>query len=205
MSDFDLDRLGDVWRQQPDPAEMERLQRTAIAVARRARLAAILDVCTAIAVAAVVVILVITNPQTQTVVMGSAAILVLLGSNLRLRKLRQVELKGLTGTTEDMLDQSIARVETTLRHHKFTLYGTPPIFLVTWLGFAATRAPGHDTILGSLREIPWFRPILLGAAIAGAVALAAFLIVAIGRGRRELNRLNTMRDAYRQERDSSAP
>ena len=33
MSDFDLDRLGDVWRQQPDPAEMERLRRTAIAVA----------------------------------------------------------------------------------------------------------------------------------------------------------------------------
>ena len=45
MSDFDLDRLGDVWRQQPDPAEMERLQRTAIAVARRARLSAILDIC----------------------------------------------------------------------------------------------------------------------------------------------------------------
>ena len=98
MSDFDLDRLGDVWRQQPDPAEMERLQRTAIAVARRARLAAILDVCTAVAVAAVVIILVITNPRIQTVVMGSAAILVLLGSNLRLRKLRQVELKGLTGS-----------------------------------------------------------------------------------------------------------
>ena len=37
MSDFDLDRLGDVWRQQPDPAEMERLQRTAAAVSRRAR------------------------------------------------------------------------------------------------------------------------------------------------------------------------
>jgi len=205
MSDFDLDRLGDVWRQQPDPAEMERLQRTAIAVARRARLAAILDICTAVAVAAVVVILVITNPKTQTVVMGSAAILVLLGSNIRLRKLRQVELKGLTGTTEDMLDQSIARVETTLRHHKFTLYGTPPIFLVTWLGFAATEAPRHDSILGSLRDIPGFRPILLGAAIAGAVALAIFLIVSIRRGRRELNRLNAMRDAYRQERDAAAP
>jgi len=205
MSDFDLDRLGDVWRQQPDPAEMERLQRTAIAVARRARLAAILDICTAVAVAAVVVILVITNPKTQTVVMGSAAILVLLGSNIRLRKLRQVELKGLTGTTEDMLDQSIARVETTLRHHKFTLYGTPPIFLVTWLGFAATEAPRHDSILGSLRDIPGFRPILPGAAIAGAVALAIFLIVSIRRGRRELNRLNAMRDAYRQERDAAAP
>jgi hypothetical protein len=184
---------------------MQRLQRTAIAVARRARLAAILDICTAVAVAAVVVILVVTNPKTQTVVMGSAAILVLLGSNIRLRKLRQVELKGLTGTTEDMLDQSIARVETTLRHHKFTLYGTPPILLVTWLGFWATEAPRHDSILGSLRDIPWFRPVLLGAAIAAVVGLAIFLVVSIRRGRRELNRLITMRDAYHQERDSSAP
>ena len=44
MSDFDLDRLGDVWRQQPDPAEMERLQKSAAAVARRARRAQVVDV-----------------------------------------------------------------------------------------------------------------------------------------------------------------
>ena len=29
MSDFDLDRLGGVWRQQPDPAELEALRRSA--------------------------------------------------------------------------------------------------------------------------------------------------------------------------------
>jgi hypothetical protein len=204
MSDFDLDRLGDVWRQQPDPAEMERLQRTAIAVARRARLSAILDVCAAVAVAAVVVILVLANPRMQTAVMGTAAILVLLGSNIRLRKLRQVELKGLTGTTEDMLDQSIARVETTLRHHKFTFYGAPPLLLSIWLGFSIA-APRRELILGRLGEISWFRPISLGAGIAALAALAIFLIIFIRRGRRELNRLNAMRDSYREERDSSAP
>jgi hypothetical protein len=205
MSDFDLDRLGDVWREQPDPAEMQRLQRTAIAVARRARLGAILDICAAVAVAVVVVILVLANPQPQTIVMGSAAVLVLLGSNIRLRKLRQVELKGLTGSTEDMLDQSITRVETTLRHHKFTLYGTPPTFLVTWLGFAAALGPRQSTILGRLGDLPGFRPMLLGAAIAALAGLAVYLIVSIRRGRHELDRLNMMRDAYRQERDSSAP
>ena len=204
MGDFDLDRLGDVWRQQPDPAEMERLQRTAIAVARRARLAAILDIFASIAVAVVVIILVITNPRVQTMVMGSAAILVLLGSNIRLRKLRQVELKGLTGTTEDMLDQSINRVETTVRHHKFTLYAIPPVLLGTFI-FAATAAPERRAILGAFGEIPWFRTIVLGAGIAALAALAIFLILFIRRGRRELNRLTAMRDAYREERDSSAP
>lgn len=204
MSDFDLDRLGDVWRQQPDPAEMERLQRTAIAVARRARLGAILDICAAVAVAAVVVILVITNPKIQTLVMGSAAILVLLGSNIRLRRLRQVELKQLTGTTEDMLDQSIARVETTRRHHKFTLYSISPVLLGTWI-FAATAAPNPGSIFGSFSETPWFRPISLGTGVAAVVALAVFLIVSLRRGRRELNRLKTMREAFREESDSSAP
>jgi hypothetical protein len=204
MSDFDLDRLGDVWRQQPDPAEMERLQRTAIAVARRARFAAILDVSAAIAVAAVVIILVITNPRLQTMVMGSAAILVLLYSNIRLRRLRRVELQGLTGTTEQMLDQSIARIETQVRHHNFTLFGVPPVFLVSWL-FAWTAAPERRSILGPLGDLAWFRHFLFVAAIAAVVGLIVYLVVAIRRGRRELGRLKAMRDAYRQERASAEP
>jgi hypothetical protein len=204
MSDFDLDRLGDVWRQQPDPAQMEQLQRTAIAVARRARLSAIMDVCAAVAVGAVVIFLVFTNPKLKTVVMGSAAIIVLLASNIRLRRLRQVELMGLTGTTENMLDQSITRVETTVRHHKFTLYTLPPVLLGTFL-FMATAAPERRAILGPLGEIPLFRGLLLGASVAALIGLAVYLLVFIGRGGRELNRLNAMREAYRHEGDSSAP
>ena len=115
MSDFDLDRLGDVWRQQPDPAEMERA-----AAHRRSRCAA----ARALgrdhrhlrgAGRRGVVIFLVLQSQAQTFVMGSAAILVLLGSNFRQRRLRQVELSSLTGTTEEMLDQSIARVETDAR------------------------------------------------------------------------------------------
>jgi uncharacterized membrane protein len=204
MSDFDLDRLGDVWRQQPDPAEMQRLQRTAVAVARRARLAAIVDVCAAVAVSAVVVILVLANPKTQTIVMGTAAILLLLGSNIRLRKLRQVELKGLTGTTEEMLDQSIARVETTLRHHKSTLYYGPLVMLGSWI-FAAVVVPKKESVLGGLHDLSWFGPMLVGTAVAAVVALAIYLIISVRRGRRELNRLNAMREAYRVESNSSAP
>ena len=205
MSDFDLDRLGDVWRQQPDPAEMARLQRTAIAVARRARLAAIVDICAALAVGAVVIVLVLTNPKVETMVMGSAAILVLLGSNIRLRKLREVQLRELAGTTENMLDQSIGRVETTLRHHKFTLFATPAVFLIFSVGFAKTAAPRPESMLASLRAIPWFRVTLLGGAFAAMVGLAVYLFFSIRRGRRELERLKAMREAYRQERDSAAP
>jgi len=90
MSDFDLERLGDVWRQQPDAAEMERLQRTAAAVSRRARYSQIVDVAAAVAIAGVVISLVASNPRGDAVLMGTAAILVLLYSNFRQRKLRQV-------------------------------------------------------------------------------------------------------------------
>jgi len=205
MSDFDLDRLGDVWRQQPNPAEMARLQRTAIAIARRARLSAILDICAALAVAAVVIVLVLTNPKVETLVMGSAALFVLLWSNIRLRKVREVQLRELAGTTENMLDQSIARVETTLRHHKFTLFATPTVFLIFWVGFTTTAAPRPESMIANLRAIPWFRTTLLGGAFAAMVGLAVFLFVSIRRGRRELERLQAMREAYRQERDSAAP
>ena len=140
MSDFDLDRLGDVWRQQPDAAEMERLQRSAAAVRRRARLSQIVDVVVAVAVAGVVIVLVLSNPRSEAFVMGAAAILVLLYSNFRLRKLRQVELRILSGSTEDMLDQSIERVEKTIKHNRFTLIAMGPgIIIGALFGSAALR------------------------------------------------------------------
>ena len=58
--------------------------------------------------------LVVLNPTIKTSLVGAAVLLVLLGSNIRLRNLRQVELKSLSGSTEDMLDQTIERIETTL-------------------------------------------------------------------------------------------
>ena len=107
MTDLDLDRLGDVWRQQPDPAELERLRRTAAAVSRRARFFQIVDVVGAVVAAGAVILVVLLNPATETVALGSAAILLLLVSHVRLRKLRQVELRSLAGSAEDMLAQSI--------------------------------------------------------------------------------------------------
>ena len=51
MTDLDLDRLGDLWRQRPTPSEMESLRRTAEAVQRKARWGQWLDYGAAIVVA----------------------------------------------------------------------------------------------------------------------------------------------------------
>ena len=198
MSEIDLERLGDVWRQQPDPAELEHLRRTAATVRRRARLAQIVDLGAAIIVGIVVVLLVLSSPKIETVAMGSAAILVLLVSNIRLRRLRQIELRGLGGTTEAMLDQSIERVESTLRYRRFALVAIlPAIVIGNMVASSAERSLG--SWVDSVRGIPGF--VIAWAAfwltiLAGTVL---FVALSIRRGRRELERLKAMRDAYRQE------
>lgn len=200
MSDFDLDRLGDVWRQQPDAAELERLRRSAAAVARRARLAQFVDIAAALAVSAVVVVLVAANPKTDTILIGVAAILVLLGSNIRLRKLRRIELSNLTGSTEDMLDQSITRVETTLRHHRFALIGVVPAFAIGTLVAAVTQG---RVLVPALQGGGTFRVLWVLLAIALVVAGMLFAFRAMKRNERELERLRAMREAYRREGEST--
>jgi hypothetical protein len=205
MTDFDLDRLGDVWRQQLDPAEMERLQRSAAAVSRRARIAQFLDIVAGATVSAVVVFLVWTNPRFETFLMGAAAILVLLGSNIRLRKLRRVELRSLTGTTEDMLDQSIERLRTTLRHNRFTLMAMGPALIMGYL-LASTAGPGGvNSLTRAMSDMTMLRVAWIGGTIAVVAAMLLVPIAAIRRQRSELERLTAMRETYRQERESSAP
>ncbi len=204
MSEIDLERLGDVWRQQPDPAELERLRRTAAAVRRRARLAQIVDVGAAIIVAIVVILLVLSSPKTETVVVGSAAILIVLISQIRSRRLRQVELRGLAGTTEAMLDQSIERVEKTLRHQRFSLIAIGPAIVIGNLVASSAGRP-LISLTGALTDLPGFHiawPAFWLTVLAGTVL---FVGLSMRRNRRELERLLTMRDAYRQDGESTRP
>jgi hypothetical protein len=204
MVDFDLDRLGDVWRQQPDPEEMERLQRTAIAVARRARLSQVIDLAAALVVAAVVIALVIANPRGPSVLMGVAAILFMLYNTYSQRKLRQVLLQELTGSTENMLQQSVERVETTLRRNRLTLILIGPAVL-TGILFAAV-AVGQRSIsdFAALHDLPLLRPLFQAASFAGLAAFVVYMLLAARRCRRELDRLKAMSDSYREERESTS-
>jgi hypothetical protein len=203
MTDFDLDRLGDVWRQQPDPAELRLLRRSADAVRRRARWSQLFDIGAAILVAAVVILLVSSNPQRNTVLMGSAAILFLLYSNIRSRRIRQLELRSLTGTTENMLDQSIERLEATVKYNRFTLIGFGPAMVVGLLFAASANISSGEGIVSIVRASPVIRLLLGVGGLAVIAGIVVFLLLAIRRGRRELQRLAAMRDSFREERKSS--
>lgn len=204
MTDLDLERLGDVWRQQPDPKELEELRRAADMVRRRARLAQVVDMIAATVVAGVVIFLVLSNPQFDTLLVGGAAILVLLASNRRNRRLRREELRALTGTSEQMLDQTIGRIETSLRHSRYTLLGMGPAFFVGWL-VASSAGRSVGSVAGMLSDDPVFRALWVGVAVAVIVAIAIGLVINVRRKKRELARLVAMREFYRDERNSTGP
>jgi hypothetical protein len=196
MIDFDLDRLGDVWRQRPDPAELESLKRSADIVRRRARWAQLFDVVAAAVVAAVVLLLVLSNPKVDTLLVGGAAILMLLGTQVRSRRLRQEELRSLTGSTEQMLDLSINRTRATIKRSRFQLLGGPPAFS---LGLLLAYVV-DDRAAGRLWQTP---PAVALGAVFFVIALMVYLVNTMRASRRELDRLVALREAYRGERDLS--
>lgn len=199
MTEIDLDRLGDVWRAQPDTAEVERLRHAAEAVQRRARWGQLADFWLAWLVAGVILALAIVNPQLKTSLVGGFIILYLLYSTVRQRRLRAIELQTLTGSTERMLDQMIAQAEATAKRSRMNLIGTGPALLLG-LGFAAALDRGTGASpLQKLSTIPWVGTVAVPAlVIALAVAVLHQLRTNI-RARREIGRLKVLRDAYRTE------
>lgn len=199
MSEIDLDRLGDVWRSQPDPAEIERLRRAAEVVQRRARWAQLADFWLALLVSAVILVLIIANPQVKTGLVGGFVILYLLYSTRRQQRLRAGELQTLTGSTERMLDQSIQQAEATAKRSRFSLITTGPGLLLG-LGFAAAldRETGESP-LQRLSTLPWVGMVIVPALVI-ALAVAVFHLLRTNvRARREIERLKSLRDAYRAE------
>lgn len=198
MSDLDLDRLGDLWRTQPDPREMERLQRSAVAAARRSRWGQYSDLALAVIVSVAVLILVWSNPTLKTALAGGGAILLMLGNQIHQRQLRKHELKALTGTTEEMLDQSIERLRATRKRTLIGLVGAIPGILLG-LALGASLESGGSELLARWRENESAAFLFMIGSIGVAIAFYLYLLGLARRSRAELNRLSALRDAYRRE------
>jgi hypothetical protein len=196
MSDFDLDRLGDVWRAQPDPEEIARLQRSADAVRRSARLGQFVDVGLAVVVTVAVMVLIISNARIETALAGGAAILLILYSMVHQRRLRAVELATLSGSTEHMLDQSIERTEATIRRARFNL-ATTPLGIPLGIAFGAALDRGQGSgMLQRMSSEPLIAALVGVILSVAVVAICIHLIRVSRRARRELDRLTRLRQAY---------
>lgn len=199
MSEIDLDRLGDVWRAQPDPAEIERLQRSADAVRRSARAGQLADLLLAFVVSAVVLALIISNARIETALAGGAAILLILFSIVRQRRMRALELATLRGSTEHMLDQSIERAQATIRRTRFNLL-TTPLGLPLGIAFGAALDRGQGSGMYQRMSAEPLIAALIGIVLLiAAAAICIHLVRAGRRARRELDRLTRLRNAYTAE------
>jgi hypothetical protein len=196
MSEIDLDRLGDVWRAQPEPAEIERLRRGAEAVRRGARFGQVTDFWLALVVSAVVLALIISNPRVETGLVGGATIALLLYNTVRQRRLRALELATLSGSTEHMLDQSIERAQATIRRTQFNLL-TTPLGLPLGIGFGMALDRGQGSgMLQRIASEPLIAALATAALLAAIAAICVHLIRLRRRAREELHRLIQMRRAY---------
>ncbi len=202
IDDIDLDRLGDVWRQQPDPAEMARLRKTAAIVSRRARWGQLFDVVAAVAVAAVVIYLALSNPSRGTLGVSAILILILLWTQQRQRRLRAIEIKKLTGTSEEMLDQSLEQAEAVLKRTRSQLLFSPPAFVFGLALAALADRESADRLWEHISSIGSGQPIAV-IALAWLPAFILYSLMKIRSQRRQVERLAALRDAYRAERDAN--
>ena len=201
--DLDLDRLGDLWRTEPDPQEMQRLQRAATSAARRARWGQVSDYLLAALVSIAIIAIVASNPSLKVGLAGAAAILVMLfGTNYQ-RRLRRTELKALTGSSEEMLDQSIERLVATRKRAAFGLLMAIPSVLIG-LGLGAVIESDSSELIARWRENPEALRLFEAVVVGVLVMFLVQMFVAARRSRTELARLRALREAYRQENESAA-
>jgi hypothetical protein len=205
VSDFDLDRLGSLWRTEPEAEEMRELKRSADLARRKARWLMILDYALAgVTIGAVLLILAV-NPKPEALLVGGAAVFVMITSLLRRRRLRRFELQGLVGDTESMLESSIVRIEATVKRAKSGLMVIgPSIFLGLLFGFIVDKG-GGGAALPTIEGDAWRGVVVRGLFIFIVVATIAQLVLSIRRSRAELNRLIRLREAFRQEHEGSRP
>lgn len=198
MTDLDLDRLGEMWRQPPDSNEMEKLRLAAETIARNARRAQFFDAAFAIIVSAIVLLLALSNPKPTTLILGAGAIALMLFGTVRQRRLRQVELESLVGTAEQMLDQSIVRLRATIRRTRIGLISLIPAFIVGLVFGAALDGGIINQVAGQISGSR--APLVFKAAVIFLVCIGMLhYLRALPRNRDELKRLIALRESFRRE------
>jgi hypothetical protein len=205
VNEFDLDRLGSLWRTEPGAEELSKLRRSAESARRRAYWTSLLDYgLAAIAVSTVLMILAF-NPNFEAILVGAAAVVVAIMSLTGRKRARRIELQSLAGDTESMLETSIAAVETRLKRSKSGLMVLgPSILLGVLFGFIVDKG-GGGAALPTLEGEAWRGMVVRGLLIFIIGLTTIQLILSVRRSRAELDRLFQLQEAYRLEHEATPP
>jgi hypothetical protein len=158
------------------------------------------------AIAVGIVLLIIGfNPKLEAVLVGTAAVVVAVMSLTGRKRARRIELESLAGDTESMLESSIARVEARLKRSKSGLMVIgPSILLGILFGFIVDQG-GGGAALPTIEGEAWRGLVVRGLFIFIVVVTVVQLVLAVRRGRAELDRLIQLREAYRLEHEGTRP
>lgn len=200
MSDIDLDRLGDLWRAEPDAEELRALRRAARKARIRGRVAAAFELALAGVMIVALIGVVLINPQPRTGLAASAVILLLLYSQTRQRRFRQIELKSLTGDTATIIDQSVERVEAKLKRTRLGLLMTGPAVVFGFLLAFALDVDGSGEMLRGMWGDGRTRTAASAVAIMVVLIAIAQTVTGFRQSKRELRRLRELQSSYRRER-----
>jgi hypothetical protein len=203
VNEFDLDRLGSLWRTEPGAEELRELRRSAESARRRAYWTSLLDYGLAGVAVGTVLLILAFNPKFEAIMVGAAAVVVAIISLTGRKRARRIELQSLAGDTESMLESSIARVETNLKRSKSGLMVIgPSILLGVLFGFIVDKG-GGGAALPTLEADAWRGLVVRGLLIFIIGATIIQLILSVRRSRAELDRLFQLREAYRLEHEAT--
>ena len=153
--------------------------------------------------AAIIIVLLVSNPRLETSLLGGATLLYMLYGTIRQRRLREIELRTLSGSTERMLDLMVARLEATVKRARLNLWSAVPgIAVGIGFGWALDRGTGSP-LLTRFAASP-----LTAFIIAGTISVLAVLSVvhftqALRRAKRELREITHIREDFQFETDRS--
>jgi hypothetical protein len=195
LTEFDLDQLGTLWRETPDEGEDERLRRSARLANRKARLQAIFDHALLAVLIAGIVCAIMLFPQLEVIAAGAAVAALLVSGQVRQRRYRQAEWRRLDGDTLSMIEQAQASNEWALKRAAFGLVFVAPAALLGALLASTLESGGAELRIPIVESSS--SPLLVTLPAFGAlVLLIAHLLHTMRARRRELRRLERLRDSF---------
>jgi hypothetical protein len=91
-----------------------------------------------------------------------------------------------------------------LKRTRYSLFAIGPALLIGWVFMHAVTGRPVRGLLPDMFDAPWFRFLWNGGILVVLGAGALYFAMSIRRGQQELGRLVAMREAYREERESTA-
>lgn len=198
MSEPQFDDIAALWKQEPDAEERRTFEALARRTGWRARLLRYLDIGLALFVLIGVLLALLWDRGPATVALVLLCIVAIVWSNWKRHKLRQVALALDTSNREAFVATAMESVRARLRSSSmWIVLLLPSVALGLALIAAATKPPTLGWFLGDV-----VRRFTSPSGVAWAVFLA-LLIIYFGmvnlRLRRELERLKSLENQYREE------